>query len=139
MITMARQLLDHIEAAARRAYPSEACGFLIGHQEGETVHADCFALSPNRAEDARRHFALDPAMHIRLQRELRGSPFAIVGLFHSHPNGSTAMSRADLRSPAPEQWVWLVLALAAKEGPVESAAFRCHRDGEPSALEIKTL
>ncbi len=124
MITLARQVLDHLKAAARRAYPFETCGFLIGSLENQAARIDCFATSPNRAADARRHFAVDPAMHIRLQRQLRGSPFGIVGLFHSHPDGRPLMSRADLQATAPQEWVWLILALEAKDGAVECAAFR---------------
>ncbi len=136
MIRLARQVLEHLEAAARRAYPNETCGFLIGHQDDKAVHIDCFALSPNRAADPARHFTLDPAMHLRLQRELRGSPFGIVGLFHSHPGGRAELSPADLRSPAAEAWVWLVLALETKEGAVESAAFRHPKKEGPVALEL---
>lgn len=136
MIRLARQVLEHLEAAARRAYPKETCGFLIGHQDDKAVHIDCFALSPNRAADPARHFTLDPAMHIRLQRQLRGSRFGIVGLFHSHPGGRAELSPADLQSPAAEAWVWLVLALEAKEGAVESAAFRRPKEKGPAALEL---
>lgn len=136
MIRLARQVLDHLEAAAQRAYPDETCGFLIGHQDHKAVHIDCFALSPNRAADPARHFTLDPAMHLRLQRELRGSPFGIVGLFHSHPGGRAELSPADLQSAAAEAWVWLVMALGAKEGAVESAAFRRPKGKAPVALEL---
>lgn len=136
MIKLARQVLEHLEAAARRAYPDETCGFLIGHQDGKAVHIDCFASSPNRAADPERHFALDPVMHLRLQRQLRGSRFAIVGLFHSHPGGRAELSPADLQSPATEAWVWLVLALGAKEGAIESAAFRRPGDKAPVRLEM---
>ncbi len=136
MIKLARQVLEHLEAAARRTYPDETCGFLIGHQDDEAVHIDCFALSPNRAADPARHFTLDPAMHLRLQRQLRGSRFAIVGLFHSHPGGRAELSPADLQSPAAEAWVWLVLALDAKEGAVESAAFHRRKEKAPVALEL---
>ena len=139
MITLAGQTLEHLEASARRAYPLETCGFLIGHEDGATIHIDAFALSPNRAGDPKRHFVLDAAMHIRLQRELRGSAFTIVGLFHSHPDGRAAMSESDLRSAAEEGWVWLVMALQAKDGAVESAAFRAPGEGAAEALEIKTL
>ena len=136
MIRLARQVLGHLEAAARRAYPNETCGFLIGHQDDQAVHIDCFALSPNRAADPGRHFTLDPAMHLKLQRQLRGSRFGIVGLFHSHPGGRAEMSPADLQSPAPEAWVWLVLALQAKEGVVESAAFRRAEEKGPVGLHL---
>ncbi len=136
MIRLARQVLEHLEAAARRTYPDETCGFLIGHQDDEAVHIDCFALSPNRAADPARHFTLDPAMHLRLQRQLRGSRFGIVGLFHSHPGGRAELSPADLQSPAAEAWVWLVLALDAKEGAVESAAFHRRKEKAPVALEL---
>ena len=136
MIKLASPTLEQLEEAAKRAYPREVCGFLIGHEEGADGHIDCFAISPNRAADPQQNFSLDPAMHLRLQRELRGSSYAIVGLFHSHPNGSPAMSEIDLRAPAPEPWVWLILALDCKAGPVENAAYRHDRGKGPEKLDL---
>jgi len=138
MIVLSEQLLEHLEAAARRAFPDEACGFLIGRREDETVLVEAFARSPNRARDPARQFLLDPAMHLRLQRELRGSAHAVVGLYHSHPGGRAEPSAADLGATGEPFLVWLILALDSAAGPVVSAAFRLPVGGAPpERLEIR--
>lgn len=136
MIRLPSQVLGHLENAARHGWPGEVCGFLIGRKEGGAVEIVSMALSPNRADDPASRFLLDPAMHLRLQRELRGSDFSILGVFHSHPGGEAALSEADRESQAPGDWIWIVSALDGSDARCRTRGFRLSRGGTPEEVEL---
>jgi proteasome lid subunit RPN8/RPN11 len=131
-----------IEAEARRAFPREACGLLLGtRDEAGRAHVARVVPAPNTASGPDR-FEIDPALLLALHREARGAGEAIVGHYHSHPNGSPAPSARDLAEAAWPGLVWLIAALGA-EGEPRMAAF-LHPEGvvaparfEPLALVIK--
>ncbi|MEE8370947.1 MAG: M67 family metallopeptidase [Sphingomonadales bacterium] len=137
MIRLPSQVVDHLENAARHGWPYEVCGFLIGRSRQGFAEVVSMALSPNRADDPASRFLLDPAMHLRLQRELRGSDFSILGVFHSHPGGEAALSAADCESQAPGDWIWIVSALDAKDGECRTRGFRLTRGGTAEEVELR--
>ena len=107
-----RRIVDLCEAA----YPSEACGLLVGHDDsfdGEpSVTVSRVEPSANVAEgDDRAHFEVDPALRLRLQKDLRGGPERVVGLYHSHPNSGAQPSRTDLDAAWEPDLVWLVTSV----------------------------
>ncbi len=107
-----RRIVDLCEAA----YPSEACGLLVGHDDSEdgerTVTVSRVEPSPNVAEaDDRSHFEVDPALRLRLQKDLRGGPERVIGLYHSHPNSGAQPSSTDLLAAWEPDLVWLVTSV----------------------------
>jgi len=68
-------------------------------------------------------FEVDPALRLRLQRELRASNERIVGLFHSHPDGAAAPSAHDLACAWEPDLVWLITA-TGRDAAGPTAAFR---------------
>jgi desampylase len=116
-------LRDRLVAEARAAYPRECCGLVEGVRDGEAVRA--LALHPvaNVAEDPAGGFLIDPAVHLRLSRSLRGSGREIVACYHSHPDGRVQPSARDRASGTAEDFVWVIagvadeVSLAAYEGP----------------------
>ena len=126
--------LQAIERAAEAAYPEEACGLLVGHSEpGGACRVSTVAASANVAEPPRtRRFEVDPKLRLRLERELRDSPDSIIGVYHSHPNGSAAPSETDISMIFEPDMIWLITAVAdgragatrAYKPAEEGAAFR---------------
>ncbi|MBW7836679.1 MAG: M67 family metallopeptidase [Sphingomonadales bacterium] len=115
--------LDAVTAAASAAYPEECCGLLIGAKEGDRWRIDEAVAAANVAPRPRHdHFEIDPALHLRLQRELRGTAQAVIGHYHSHPNGRAAPSRADMAQAEDPSRLWLIAAVAGDA--VKVAAFR---------------
>ena len=117
MIVIEPAHLRQIVGAAEAAYPQEACGLLVGRTDTEdgdrTVRVVSVADSPNLAAGARhQRFEVDPALRLRLQRELRGGASTIVGLYHSHPDGVAQPSERDLEAAWEPDLVWLVTAVA---------------------------
>lgn len=108
VLNLPKALRAGIAAAAGAAYPRECCGLIEGAWDGGTVHA--LALHPMRniAPDADR-FAIDPSGHIALQRRLRGTGRAIVGCYHSHPDGRAEPGAED----GGVDFLWLIAAVDA--------------------------
>ena len=83
--------------AAEAAYPAEACGLIIGRGKGQLVRVTAVVPAPNLLAASGDRFELDPAVRIRVERDLReaGGKDRIIGHYHSHPDGSADPSAAD--------------------------------------------
>ena len=105
--------LQAIEQAAEAAYPEEACGLLVGRAgPGGAWQVRAVEASANVAEPPRtRRFEVDPKLRLRLERALRESPDSIVGVYHSHPNGSAEPSETDVSMIFEPDMVWLITAV----------------------------
>ena len=110
--------LQAIERAAEAAYPEEACGLLVGRAEpGGAWQVSAVEASINVAEPPRtRRFEVDPKLRLRLERELRESPDSVVGVYHSHPNGSAEPSKTDTSMIFEPDMVWLITAVTDGRG-----------------------
>jgi proteasome lid subunit RPN8/RPN11 len=108
-----------ISDEARAALPRECCGLIEGVRNGDIVHAvaihPAYNISPH--EDC---FEIDPAAHLRLRRIAREAGRAIIGCYHSHPNGRPQPSPRDLGGES--DFVWLIAAIDA-QGRQTLAAF----------------
>ena len=68
--------------------------------------------SVNVAEPPRtRRFEVDPKLRLRLERALRESPDSVIGVYHSHPDGSAEPSETDISMIFEPDMVWLITAV----------------------------
>ena len=79
------------------SYPHECCGLLVGRVVNENervVHTSrkCRNLNTERAHD---RYEMDPKCWLNTEREFDSSPWAIVGIYHSHPNHPSRASQTD--------------------------------------------
>ena len=113
-VRLSPEQLQAIERAAEQAYPEEACGLLVGRCEpGERYFVNAVEASANVAEQPRtRRFEVDPKLRLRLERDLRESPESVIGVYHSHPNGSAEPSETDRSMIFEPAMVWLITAVA---------------------------
>ena len=98
--------VDAILSHARAEHPREVCGLLIG-TPGQVTHVVSAANVAARPEAI---FEIDPATLLRAHREARGGGGAVLGHYHSHPNGRIGPSRADAARAATDGQVWLIAA-----------------------------
>jgi proteasome lid subunit RPN8/RPN11 len=130
-IELSLDQLRQIEDLARAAYPHEACGLLVGRVtgDGDAVLVTRIAESRNLAAPERPdRFEIDPALQFSLMRDLRGTGEAIVGVYHSHPNGRPQPSPRDLADARDPDLVWVITGLTAQSA-AETRAFRLAPDG----------
>ena len=97
------------------------------------MRATAFHPTRNLAAEPDR-FEIDPSVHIRLLRALRGTGRDIVGCYHSHPNGRAELSPRDRQSAGDENFIWLIAAIGVDD--VEFAAFACPKGGADAISAI---
>ena len=106
---------DHLKAIAddaEAAYPREACGLLVGRQlAGDHRLVGRVERAQNVAADPKKTFEIDPGLRLGLERELRGRPLAIIGHYHSHPDGPARPSARDLEMALEPDLAWLIVAV----------------------------
>ena len=108
---LSRGHLDTLFAHAANS-SAEVCGILVGHTGPVTVVE---AIVPARNVHAmpQRHFLLDAATLLRTDEAARATGQAIIGFYHSHPNGSALPSAEDRRLAWPKL---MTLIIAVEQG-----------------------
>ena len=114
---------DHdllIRAHARRAFPHECCGFLLGRDEDGTrkIARVMEALNSRGEEELHNRFTITPDAFMRADKTARSEQLDILGFYHSHPNAPARPSPYDL------DHAW----------PVYSYIIVSVRDGEPAEM-----
>jgi desampylase len=104
-VQISRALIDQMIAHAASEPTREVCGLLLG--AGHAV-AEVQACANVAAEPA-TSFEIDPAALIAAHKSARAGGLAVVGCYHSHPNGSLALSPRDVAS-AYEGQIWALIA-----------------------------
>jgi len=115
-----RTVREHVAST----WPREACGLLIGHAEPGGWRVVRAAPAANRAENPERAFDLDPGARAAWQRRLReaGGSDAVIGHYHSHPDGPSRPSSVDRARAEETGLIWLIVA-AESSGTASVAAF----------------
>lgn len=126
-LSLSQTLREQLAGDARSVFPKECCGLIEGVKHEDFIAATALHPVRNLAAEPDR-FAIDPGEQFRLLRRLRGSGRAIVGCYHSHPNGAAVPSARDRAGAGEEDFVWLIVGVAAS-GDVRLAAHLFARGG----------
>lgn len=97
---------EQIRAHARREHPREVCGLLLG-RDGRIEAA---VAAANVADHPEQEFEIDPALLLRCHREAREGGRALLGWYHSHPNGRCRPSATDAARVEDDGMIWLIAA-----------------------------
>ena len=89
-----------IEDHARRGYPDEVCGVLVGQRAAEVTVEVVIPVANRERESPRIRYEIAPEELLRIQRESRESRLDIVGFYHSHPDHPARPSETDRRMAA---------------------------------------
>jgi len=99
---------------ARTAHPRECCGLLEGARNDGQFTVQALHPARNLSPEADR-FEIDPHDHIAAVKKARASGAAIIGCYHSHPEGAPRPSARDLAGAQEEDFLWLIVAGEALE------------------------
>lgn len=122
-LRISRAIDADLRAQAAASIDRELCGLVFGTRDA--VHS--VSVCANVARDPRTAFEIDPAALIAAHRAARTAGPALIGCWHSHPNGVAAPSARDLASAARDGQIWLIVtpivltgwcALAAGFAPI---------------------
>jgi proteasome lid subunit RPN8/RPN11 len=129
-----RRVLDTIRSHARREFPHECCGLLVG------ADMDVVEAIPTRnvAAEPLSTYEVSPEDHFAVIRACRTapSPSGVIGGYHSHPRSVPQPSPTDLER-AFSEFLYVIAGPVEDEGEPDVRGFRL-RDGRfvPVTLEI---
>ncbi len=117
---VARDIRDH----ARRTYPDECCGALLGR--GSSV-VEAYALPNTTEEGPRRRFLVRPEDYRATEARARASSADVLGFYHSHPDHPARPSQYDLDHAWPVFSYVIVSVAAGDPGEMRSWVLRDDR------------
>jgi len=122
-----------ILAHAREAAPEECCGLLVG--TGGHVHR---AVPARNVLASRDRYLIDPADHFAARRAARADGLAVIGAYHSHPEGPLRPSAVDLAEAFDTGFVYVIAGPGPTAGRDALAAFLFTATGFATlALEVE--
>ena len=94
---------EQMTLAAKKAYPSECCGILVGKKsERGDIEVTEIREASNQSQGQKTvHFQIDPLFIYRLEQELEVRGLEIVGIYHSHPDCPAILSKEDEKYMVP--------------------------------------
>jgi proteasome lid subunit RPN8/RPN11 len=96
-----RAQVDAMLAHARRGYPFEVCGVMLGRGgEGDRRVEEVVSVVNRETEAPRVRYQIAPEDLIRIQRTARDQGREILGYYHSHPDHPARPSETDRRIAA---------------------------------------
>ena len=116
---------------ARRRYPEEACGYLLGRPaaDGAREVLEARPAVNRRSLERERRFLLDPETVLRAEDEAEAQGMEVVGFFHSHPDHHAIPSDFDRE----HAWPWysypIVPVANGETGRLRSWRLRDDRSG----------
>jgi proteasome lid subunit RPN8/RPN11 len=119
---------ESIRAHGARDYPSECCGVLLGHADGESkevsevVPLRNLRHDPTRAqeilpvqdasrESEKNRFLIDPEDQLRVEKDSRQRGLDVLGYYHSHPDHPAQPSNYDRE----HAWPWYSYVILSVE------------------------
>lgn len=133
MIRIASPAWETMRVHARRAYPDECCGAMLGRREAEEKVVTLAVPLPNTFVGPQRtRYELRPEDLLEATREARRQGLELLGIYHSHPDCEAYFSKTDLAN----SWPWYsFVVLSVRGGEVVEAASYLPNPEQTQALE----
>jgi len=117
MLLLPKLVHDQMVAHCLDGLPDEACGLLGGDLEsGEAV--TCYPTR-NLAASAKL-YTVDPAEHLRADRDAEALGHSIIGVFHSHTHTEAYPSPTDVAQAPDPGWHYILVSLRDVQPVVRS-------------------
>lgn len=104
-VDVTREVIAALGEAARKAFPREACGILLGRDARITG----FIPAANIHASPETHFEIDPQGLVDAHRAARGGGPQVLGYFHSHPLGEAEPSATDRAQSSRDGRIWAIM------------------------------
>jgi proteasome lid subunit RPN8/RPN11 len=108
MLRMPASVLAEMVGHCLGGLPDEACGLLGGDAESASVHT-CYPTR-NVAASAKL-YTVDPAQHLRADRDAESRGQQILGVFHSHTHTDAYPSSTDVAQAPDPAWHYVLVSL----------------------------
>lgn len=134
------QFTAGLEAEMRRlceaAYPEEACGFLLGIEEGGGWRIERAIGAVNEAAENRGHrYWAGKGQYEAAEAEACEAALEVVGVWHSHPDAPPVPSSVDAEYAFPGWVYWIVEVRGGKAGEARAwLRLETHEDWEEAGI-----
>ncbi|HMF74472.1 MAG TPA: M67 family metallopeptidase [Bryobacteraceae bacterium] len=119
MIEIAAKPWQIMVVHAERTYPSECCGAMLGHVQGETKFVtEAVPLENAFAGAQGDRYEVRPEDLLEADKAARAQGLDLIGIFHSHPDCEAYFSETDLKNSCP--WYSFVV-LSIQSGKFDHA------------------
>lgn len=119
--------LAKVNDHARRAYPNECCGVLLGKQvSGRKLVVEARPVENARADSPENRYLIAPSDFLAAERYAREQKLEILGFYHSHPDHPARPSEFDREHAWP--WFSYVIVAVEKGRPGEVASWELSED-----------
>lgn len=105
-IEVTSAVIERLLTEAAQAHPRECCGILLGEGAAITILQPAKNVHPK----PETHFEIDPQVLVDAHRAARDGGLAIVGYYHSHPNGLAEPSSTDKKTAVSDGSIWAIIA-----------------------------
>ena len=103
---------------ARKTYPNECCGAMLGTVEDDKIVRVAVPLENAFEGEQGARYEIRPEDLIAAEAAARLQRMDLVGIFHSHPDADAYFSQTDLKNSCP--WYSFVV-LSIKKGEFDHA------------------
>lgn len=110
LLIITKPQLDEIYAHCLSRRPNEACGLLLGRDDGRVVE-----VKPARnVLESPTRYAVDPLEHLHALRDAEAKGLEVIGVYHSHVKTEAYPSATDIEAAEEAQWDvdYLIVSLA---------------------------
>lgn len=119
MIRIETEPWQAMVAHARRTYPNECCGAMLGTIDGDTKNVREAIGLDNAFEGAQAaRYELRPEDLLKADKAARDRGMDLIGIYHSHPDCDAYFSTTDLQNSCP--WYSFVV-LSIQKGEFDHA------------------
>lgn len=130
-IAVTRDVITFLIEEARKSADFECCGLLLGAPDASLSERITRAVpAANVHPEPARQFEIDPAALIGAYRDQRHGGAALLGYYHSHPDGHPRPSATDCEHAGGDGRVWAIIA-AGKVG--------FWRDGRDGFVQLSAI
>ncbi|MBS1190233.1 MAG: hypothetical protein H6R10_2025 [Rhodocyclaceae bacterium] len=105
-------LQAEMEMLARRGYPRESCGLLLGWSGENGRHVVHYQQPGHNLAAGNDRYELDPEDYLAAEMAAKAAGLAIIGTWHSHPDHPARPSATDL-ALAWAGWSYVIIAVSS--------------------------
>lgn len=107
-LTIPASLKDRIDAQARRDYPLETCGLLLGREEKAGLFVEQLHEARNsNSTRPQRFYEIDRLTYDAAERLAADAGLRVLGIYHTHPDAPAVPSEADGDYAFPDWAYWI--------------------------------
>ncbi len=108
-----RPIVDELLHRAQESPEEEVCGLISRDRHG---FRKCYPV-PNRADDKKHFFRLDPKAQIDAMRAMREHGEELAAIYHTHPHSPPFPSPADVSQHEYPDLLYLIISPGSRDKP----------------------